>query len=93
MAKRPGSTLSVRRMQALRDARLRINDTCHICGHPGSDVLDHIVPLARGGSDDPANLAPAHHNTECPDCGRRCNREKGAKNHAPIIRRSGTLNR
>ena len=29
----------------------------------GATVLDHIVALALGGTDDPANLAPA-----CTDC-------------------------
>lgn len=85
--------MTTRKMAGLRDARLRVDDTCHICGHPGSDVLDHITPKARGGTDDPTNLAPAHHNNECPTCGHRCNREKGAKHHAPIIRRSGSLRR
>lgn len=37
--------------------RIRDRDrwTCQTCGRPGSDV-DHIVPLARGGSNDEANL-------------------------------------
>lgn len=38
---------------------------CHICGLPIDPVrmkweLDHIIPLASGGSDDDENLAPAH---------------------------------
>jgi 5-methylcytosine-specific restriction endonuclease McrA len=49
---------------------LAVNDTCGICGHPGSLTGDHIVPARlwpRGGDgkpmpglDDPANLRPAH---------------------------------
>ena len=85
--------MTSKKMAALRDHRLRLDDTCHICGHPGSDVLDHILPKARGGTDHPSNLAPAHHNNPCPDCGNKCNRIKGDRPHAPIIRRSGTLNR
>lgn len=39
--------------------------TCHICGgviHPGREKweLDHVIPLASGGSDDDANISPAH---------------------------------
>jgi 5-methylcytosine-specific restriction endonuclease McrA len=69
-------------------------DVCHICGHPGSDAIDHVTPLAKGGSDeDETNLMPAHHDVECDTCGQRCNRTKGAKLIAPIIRRSSSLER
>ena len=75
-------------------AILAVSDVCHICGHPGSDAVDHVVPLARGGSDtDPDNLKPAHHDVTCPDCGERCNRAKGDKLVAPVLRRSGALRR
>lgn len=71
---------------------LSASDVCHICGHPGSDSIDNVKALARGGSDvDPANLKPAHHDVPCPTCGHRCNREKGDKDWAPIIRRSSSL--
>lgn len=56
---------------------------CYLCGHPGSNDVDHVDPKARGGalwSLD--NLMPAHGNTEsskCQYCGRKCNREKGEK--------------
>lgn len=34
---------------------------CRVCGRAGSDVVDHLVPIAAGGSpDDPANLGSAH---------------------------------
>lgn len=49
---------------------LAANDTCGICGHPGAQTGDHIVPAKlwpRGadgkhlpGLDDLANLRPAH---------------------------------
>jgi len=37
---------------------------------PGSYVVDHIIPLALGGSDDLDNKQPAH---------RACNEAKGAR--------------
>lgn len=65
---------------------------CHICGQPidlelpyldpGEFVIDHVVPLAKGGPDVLGNKAPAH---------RSCNRSKSDKDHAPIVRRSGSL--
>lgn len=58
---------------------------CHICGqpidygirdgyHPEAFTIDHITPIARGGSDTMDNLAAAH---------RKCNRTKGDKLPAP----------
>jgi 5-methylcytosine-specific restriction endonuclease McrA len=47
---------------------------CGICGRPfvATDrrVTDHIIPIARGGTDDPWNLQAAHD---------RCNGVKSAK--------------
>ncbi len=43
--------------------------SCHICGLPGSDTVDHVIPLVLGGADYPNNLLPAH---------RSCNSRKGA---------------
>lgn len=62
---------------------LRTSDVCWICGKPGSDSIDHVIPLNRGGTNDPANLRPAHLHP--------CNRAKSDKLHAPIVRRSSTL--
>jgi hypothetical protein len=42
---------------------------CVVCGKP-SDTVDHIIPLSKGGTNDPANLQPM--------C-RRCNSKKSAK--------------
>lgn len=76
-------------------------DVCYICGHPGSDSIDHVQPLAPAKDDpvelarrdtDEDNLEPAHFKP-CPTCGRECNRNKGTKQFAPIIRRSSSLTR
>lgn len=42
---------------------------CYRCGEP-SDTVDHVVPLALGGANDPSNWAPA--------CG-ACNFSKGGR--------------
>lgn len=75
--------------------RARIKATraaCHICGQPidytltwldpRSFVVDHVIPLAKGGTDTIANKAAAH---------RDCNSKKRARLIAPIVRRSGSL--
>lgn len=38
--------------------------------HPRALSVDHVLPRSRGGTDDLANLRPAH---------RRCNLQRGAK--------------
>lgn len=63
-----------------RDRIRKTKAPCHLCGqdidyslrspHPKSFVVDHVVPLARGGADTLANKAAAH---------RDCNRIKGDK--------------
>ena len=75
-----------RRRERRNRAILAVSDICHICGQPGADAVDHIVSLARGGSEDRSNLAPAHHRNPP-----HCNLVKGSKLHAPIVRRSGSL--
>ena len=82
-SQRNGST---RRWRTLRARILAASDICHICGQPGADAVDHLVPKSRGGTDDPSNLAPAHHDIEP-----FCNRRKSDKDYAPIVRRSGAL--
>ena len=85
-----------KRNSALRNkhrARIaRDKPACHICGKdidytlrspdPWSYVLDHVKPLALGGSDTIENKKAAH---------RECNSKKRARLVAPIVRRSGTL--
>ena len=74
-------------------ARIRRgHPACAICGEPidytlpyldpGEFVVDHIVPLSKGGADRIENKQAAH---------RSCNRAKGARDHAPIVKRSGSL--
>ena len=71
----------------------RAGGPCHICGKPidytlpyldpGEYVVDHLVPLARGGTDTLANKAAAH---------RACNRAKSDRAYAPnVIRTTGVL--
>ena len=70
----------------------RARPACHVCGlpidytlpylDPGEFVVDHLVPLKRGGLDALANKAAAH---------RSCNRSKSDRAFAPIVRRSGSL--
>ena len=46
---------------------------CHLCGQPGADSADHLVPPGQGGSlYDPANLKAVHHDVEP-----KCNRIRG----------------
>jgi len=49
---------------------LRDGPACACCGTTEKLVVDHIVPISRGGSDDIANLQIL--------C-RRCNASKGAR--------------
>ena len=74
-------------------ARIRASQpACHICGEaidyalPFLDqrafVIDHVIPLAKGGEDAFENIRAAH---------RECNSKKRARMFAPIVRRSGSL--
>ena len=64
---RKGST---RQWRTTRERVLeRDGHRCRYCGAPATHV-DHLVPVVRGGTDDPENLAAA-----CPTC----NLEKGAR--------------
>ena len=52
---------SERRWRNLRVAILAQSDVCHLCGKPGADTIDHVIPVALGGDQwDPTNLRPAH---------------------------------
>lgn len=53
--------------------------------HPESFVVDHVIPLKRGGTDTLDNKQPAHWT---------CNRAKGSRiDGGPVLRRSGSLAR
>ena len=80
------------RRNLARAAIRRSGAACHICGQPidyalpstdpMSFVVDHVIPLAKGGDDTLDNKAAAH---------RTCNSTKAARDFAPIVRRSGAL--
>jgi 5-methylcytosine-specific restriction endonuclease McrA len=79
-----GKRLTGRARQARNRRILSTSDICWICGKPGADSVDHVIPIARGGTEDPSNLRPAHLHP--------CNRAKSDKDFAAnIIKRSGAL--
>lgn len=51
------------------------SDICWLCGRPGADSADHIIPVRDGGSDAVTNLRPAHID---------CNRKRGTKDVADV---------
>ena len=53
-----------------RDKFALLGNACVYCGSSGAMTVDHIVPLARGGTDDIGNIVPA--------C-RSCNSKKNAR--------------
>jgi 5-methylcytosine-specific restriction endonuclease McrA len=63
-----GSTRKWRKLRAF--VLVRDGGICHICGRAGATTVDHLIPRAHGGSDDPANLAAAH---------KSCNEARGAR--------------
>lgn len=56
--------------RALRAIYRTNNMACWICGRPNADTLDHVVPLADGGTNALDNLRPAH---------RACNSGRGTR--------------
>ena len=50
--------------KAWHDVRMRVlqaSNICWLCGQPGADSVDHLVPVSLGGAKlDIGNLAPAH---------------------------------
>ncbi|MFD2674998.1 HNH endonuclease [Gulosibacter bifidus] len=52
--------------------------TCWLCGLPGADSADHVVPRSQGGAVyDMENLAPAH---------KRCNIARGDRDVTPAAK-------
>lgn len=39
---------------------VRDDYVCYVCGGPGADAVDHVVPASRGGMDDLSNLRAIH---------------------------------
>lgn len=63
---------------------VRQRGKCAVCGNPlkYGVHIDHVVPVSRGGTSDPANLQAL-----CP----KCNLSKGAKDSAEFMRERGYL--
>jgi 5-methylcytosine-specific restriction endonuclease McrA len=60
-SKRSTRTLSGSAQQRRAARVMREHErTCHVCGKPMADEVDHVVPLAEGGADDETNLRPIH---------------------------------
>ena len=59
------------RWRKIRKQVLDANDICWLCGKPGADTVDHVLPLSVYPelAHDIGNLRPAH---------QRCNSSKGA---------------
>lgn len=43
-----------------RGIALSISRGCVLCGLPGANSADHVVPRSQGGTEELFNLAPAH---------------------------------
>lgn len=61
----------------LRAQVLAASNVCHLCGRPGADTVDHVIPRSRRPdlAHDLTNLRPAH---------RSCNSRKGAGPRPPL---------
>jgi 5-methylcytosine-specific restriction endonuclease McrA len=73
-AKRKRSKLSTaKKKRVLREAGY----TCHYCGEFGGKLtVDHLVPIAKGGSNELSNLVAA-----CEEC----NKDKGSLRHTEYM--------
>jgi 5-methylcytosine-specific restriction endonuclease McrA len=78
---------STRRWRKIRAETLADSDVCVVCGHGAADSGDHMIPraLAPELAEDPDNIGPCHHEP-CPVCGQRCNRLKGTRSLADVVR-------
>lgn len=68
-----------RAWRKLRSEVLAASSVCWICGHPGADTVDHLVPLSLAPelAHERSNLAPAH---------RSCNSRKGQRLPRDVVR-------
>lgn len=85
-AKLAGATGEVSAIM-LRDRILESGGRCEWCGRNlvGAEIeMDHVVSLARGGSNTPANLVVA-----CPDCNRRKAQKHPARFAVEIFSETG----
>jgi 5-methylcytosine-specific restriction endonuclease McrA len=74
------------RWRQVRAQVLAASTTCWLCGGPGADTVDHVVPVAKGGAPyDLRNLRPAHGRKRdgCPG-----NFGRGARQTMPVLRNS-----
>lgn len=78
---------STRPFRRARAQVLDASDVCVLCGHPGADSVDHTIPRSVNLdlAEDIDNLQPAHHEP-CPTCGQRCNRLRGTRPLAEVVR-------
>lgn len=53
-----------------RKVTLSLSGLCILCGRPGANSADHIIPRKHGGDNSLWNLGPAHRN---------CNYSRGSK--------------
>lgn len=67
------------RWRTLRAAILNASTICWLCGHPGADEVDHVIPRDQRPdlAMDPTNLRPAH---------KTCNAAKGNRPAQPTSR-------
>lgn len=70
------------------------SDICYVCGKPGSDGVDHVIPRHKGGSEGRENLAPIHtdpcHNRKSSAEGISRKRELRALRKRPLERHPGS---
>ena len=63
------------------------NPPCHLCGRPGADTVDHIVPVIAGGDNGLENLRPAHRS-----CNSRAgNRYRQQQDHQRVAARAEAM--
>ena len=83
MARDEYATATYKRNRAII---LQGEPNCHICGHPGADTADHIVPIDAGGDSSVDNLRPAHRK-----CNSRLGAEYKAKKQAAVIAKRNSI--